>query len=62
MQCDGKFKSKRLLEVCLLPNRRVANQISGVRCDASTHWKRPGVIRAFFGVVFSDAAHARLWH
>jgi OmpA-OmpF porin, OOP family len=30
-QCDGKFKSKRLLEECLLPNRRVAIQVSGVR-------------------------------
>jgi OmpA-OmpF porin, OOP family len=30
-QCDGKFKSKRLLEECLLPNRRVAIRVSGVR-------------------------------
>jgi OmpA-OmpF porin, OOP family len=30
-QCDGKFKTKRLLEECLLPNRRVAVQVSGVR-------------------------------
>ena len=30
-QCDGKFKSKPLLEECLLPNRRVAIQVSGGR-------------------------------
>jgi OmpA-OmpF porin, OOP family len=29
--CSGKFKNKRLLEECLLPNRRVAIQVSGVR-------------------------------
>ena len=29
--CGGKFKNKRLLEECLLPNRRVAVQVSGVR-------------------------------
>ena len=62
MQSDGKFKSKRLLEECLLPNRSVVIQVSGVRCGPSTHWKKPGVIGAFLGVVFSDAAYARLWH
>jgi OmpA-OmpF porin, OOP family len=30
-QCEGKFKTERLLEECLLPNRRVAIQVSGVR-------------------------------
>jgi OmpA-OmpF porin, OOP family len=30
-QCDGKFKNKRALEECLLPNRRVEVQLSGVR-------------------------------
>jgi OmpA-OmpF porin, OOP family len=30
-QCDGKFKNTRLLEECLLPDRRVAIQVSGVR-------------------------------
>ena len=30
-KCDGKFKNKRALEECLLPNRRVEVQLSGVR-------------------------------
>ena len=30
-ECGAKFKNKRLLEECLLPNRRVAVQVSGVR-------------------------------
>jgi OmpA-OmpF porin, OOP family len=30
-KCDGKFKSKLALEECLLPNRRVEVQLSGVR-------------------------------
>jgi outer membrane protein OmpA-like peptidoglycan-associated protein len=30
-RCDGKFKNKRALEECLLPNRRVEVQLSGVR-------------------------------
>jgi OmpA-OmpF porin, OOP family len=30
-KCDGKFKNKRALEECLLPNRRVEVQLSGLR-------------------------------
>ena len=30
-RCDGKFKNKLALQECLLPNRRVEVQLSGVR-------------------------------